>query len=162
MSENQNMEYKESWHDEYLRWICGFANAQGGRLYIGIDDNGHVCGVANSRKLLEDIPNKVRNTLGIVVDVNLLRKDGRDYIEIIVEPQPYPISYYGEYHYHSGSTKQQLTGQQLNQFLLKKTGVTWDSVPMAVTPAELRFDSFDIFRERAVKSSRMSPENAHF
>ena len=161
MSENQNIEYKESWHDEYLKWICGFANAQGGRLYIGIDDNGHVCGVTNSRKLLEDIPNKIRNTLGIVVDVNLLRKDGRDYIEIIVEPQPYPISYYGEYHYRSGSTKQQLTGQQLNQFLLKKTGVTWDSVPMAVTPAELRFDSFDIFRERAVKSSRMSPENVN-
>ena len=110
---------------------------------------------------MEDIPNKVRNTLGIVVDVNLLQKDGSEYIEIIVEPQPYPISYYGEYHYRSGSTKQQLTGQQLNQFLLKKTGVTWDSVPMSVTPAELRFDSFDIFRERAVKSSRMSPENVN-
>ena len=71
MAESQNIEYKESWHDEYLRWICGFANAQGGKLYIGIDDKGHVCGFPNSKKLLEDIPNKVRNTLGIVVDVNL-------------------------------------------------------------------------------------------
>ncbi len=126
-----------------------------------MDDNGHVWGVSNIRKLLEDIPNKVRNTLGIVVDVNLLQKDGNEYIGIIVEPQPYPISYYGEYHYRSGSTKQQLTGHLLNQFLLKKTGVTWDSVPMTVNPAELRFDSFDIFRERAVKSSRMSPENVN-
>ena len=33
MSENQNIEYKESWHDEYLKWLCGFANAQGGILY---------------------------------------------------------------------------------------------------------------------------------
>lgn len=32
---------------------------------------------------------------------------------------------------------------------------------MAVKPSELRFDSFDIFRERAVKSSRMSPENVN-
>ena len=35
MSENQNIEYKLSWHDEYLKWICGFANAQGGTLFIG-------------------------------------------------------------------------------------------------------------------------------
>ncbi len=161
MSESQNVEYKESWHDEYLKWICGFANAQGGRLYIGIDDKGHVCGLSNGKKLMEDIPNKVRNTLGIVVDVNHFGEEGSDYIEIVVEPQPYPISYYGEYHYRSGSTKQLLTGQHLTQYLLKKTGLTWDSVPLAVTPTELRFDSFDIFRERAVKSSRMSPENVN-
>ena len=35
MSENQNIEWKESWRDEYLKWICGFANAQGGKIYIG-------------------------------------------------------------------------------------------------------------------------------
>ena len=27
LSENYNIEYKESWRDEYLKWICGFANA---------------------------------------------------------------------------------------------------------------------------------------
>lgn len=159
MAESQNVEYKQSWRDEYLKWICGFANAQGGKIYIGLKDDGQVLGLTDSKQLLEDIPNKVRNILGIVVDVNLLQSDGKDYIEIIVDAQPYPISYYGEYHYRTGSTKQQLTGQQLNQFLLKKTGITWDSVPLSVRPADLRFDSFDIFRERAVKSSRMSPEN---
>ena len=33
--ENQNVEYKESWHDKYLEWICGYANAKDGTLYIG-------------------------------------------------------------------------------------------------------------------------------
>ena len=28
--ENQNVEYKESWHDKYLEWNCGYANAKGG------------------------------------------------------------------------------------------------------------------------------------
>ena len=31
-NESQNIEYKESWRDEYLKWICGFANAQGGSI----------------------------------------------------------------------------------------------------------------------------------
>lgn len=39
-TEKQNVEFKESWRDEYLKWICGFANAQGGTLYIGVKDNG--------------------------------------------------------------------------------------------------------------------------
>ena len=34
MSESQLIEYKESWRDEYLKWICGFANAQGGTLLL--------------------------------------------------------------------------------------------------------------------------------
>jgi hypothetical protein len=32
MKENQNIEWKQSWRDEYLKWICGFANAVGGML----------------------------------------------------------------------------------------------------------------------------------
>ena len=43
-NENQNVEYKESWRDEYVKWLCGFANAQGGKLYIGVNDKGEVCG----------------------------------------------------------------------------------------------------------------------
>jgi ATP-dependent DNA helicase RecG len=37
--ESQNIEFKESWNDEYIKWICGFANAFGGTIYIGIKDN---------------------------------------------------------------------------------------------------------------------------
>ena len=59
-TESQNIEFKESWRDEYLKCICGFANAQGGMLYIGIKDNGEVCGVPDAKKLMEDITNKVR------------------------------------------------------------------------------------------------------
>ena len=39
MSESQNTEYRESWDDACLRWLCGFANARGGVMYIGLDDS---------------------------------------------------------------------------------------------------------------------------
>lgn len=64
MAESQNIEWKELWQDEYLKWICGFANAQGGRIYIGRQDDGTVVGVDNSKKLLETLPNKIQNNLG--------------------------------------------------------------------------------------------------
>ena len=45
--ETQNVEWKTSWRDEYLQWICGFANAQGGILEIGRNDRGEVIGVSD-------------------------------------------------------------------------------------------------------------------
>ena len=132
MAENQNIEWKQSWRDEYLKWICGFANAQGGKIYIGTKDDGTVVGLKDSKKLLEDIPNKIQNKLGIVADVNLLTESGLEYIEIIVNPWAFPVNCDGEYHYRSGSTKQQLRGNALTNFLMAKTGMKWDAARESV------------------------------
>ena len=157
MAESQNTEYKESWRDEYLKWVCGFANARGGKIYIGVRDDGEVVGVPDSKKLLEDIPNKIKDTMGIIADVNLLSKDGKDYIEIKVNSSSYPVSYKGEYHYRSGSTKQQLRGASLTEFLVEKTGYHWDAVPVDnIGVDDLDSESFEIFRRETVRTGRMS------
>lgn len=119
MPEQQNIEYKESWHEEHLKWVCGFANAQGGVIFIGKDDNGNVVGIDDSKKLMDDIPNKVRNAMGITVEVNLHEENEKHFIEIVTLPYSVPISLRGRYYYRSGSTKQELTGASLNEFLLK-------------------------------------------
>jgi hypothetical protein len=54
MRESQHIEYKESWRDEYLKWVCAFANADGGLLVIGRNDKGAVVGIRDAKKLLED------------------------------------------------------------------------------------------------------------
>ena len=157
MAESQNIEYKESWRDEYLKWLCGFANAQGGTIYIGIDDAGNVVGVKDVKKLMEDIPNKIQSGLGIVADVNKHTKDGKDYLEIKVDPSSFPISYHGEFHYRSGATKQQLTGIALTEFITKKTGVRWEDVTVdGITVDDLDAESFKIFRREALRSKRMT------
>lgn len=128
MPEQQNIEYKSNWHNEYLKWICGFANAQGGVIFIGKNDNGTIIGIGNYKKLMDDIPNRIRNTMGITAEVNLYEKDNKYYIEIKTPPYSVPISIRGKYYYRSGSTKQELTGTSLNEFLLKKSGRSWDEV----------------------------------
>ena len=156
MSESQNIEYKESWRDEYLKWICGFANAQGGRIYIGIDDNQQVVGVADTKRLMEDIPNKIVNYLDIVADVNLLHKEDKDYIEIAVQPCNLPIAYHGIYHYRSGSTKQELKGAALQQILLRKMGHSWDDIENErATLDDIDRQAIDFFLRKAVDAGRM-------
>lgn len=129
MPESQNIEYKSNWRDEYLKWVCGFANANGGKLYIGIDDKGEVTGIDNYYKLQVDLPNKFRDILGVYAEVNLQEEKGRYYLEIIVPRYDVPISVRGIYYVRTGSTLQELKGPALNEFILKRTGKTWDDIP---------------------------------
>jgi len=103
--ESQNIEWKKSWQDDYLKWICGFANAEGGRIYIGKDDEGQVTGVKDARKLLEDLPNKIRDQLGLMPPINLLQENGKAFLGIIVESSTVPISLRGSYYWRSGAVK---------------------------------------------------------
>lgn len=65
MPEQQNIEYKQSWYDDYLKWGCGFPNAHGGLIFIGKDDNGNIVGVGvgvdDYKNLMEDLLNKIRS-----------------------------------------------------------------------------------------------------
>jgi len=156
MTEHQTVEHKQVWRDEYLKWICGFANAQGGELVIGRNDAGEAVGVTHAGKLLEDIPNKVRDILGIMIVVRLLQEDGKALLEIAVEAYPSPINYKGEYYFRSGSTNQLLKGAALDRFLLRKYGRTWDGSPLPGLKADdLDSRAFDQFRKLALKSKRL-------
>ena len=92
--------------------------------------------------------------MGILVD--LKEKDGKNYLEIVTEAYPYPISFRGKYYQRSGATNQELKGAALDRFLLRKQGRTWDSVPVPYLKwQELDNVTLDQFRSYAKKSGRM-------
>ena len=156
MAEQQNIEYKQSWHNDYLKWVCGFANAIGGVIYIGIDDYGNVVHLENYARLLEEIPNKIRNSMGIICDVQLEDKDGNKYISIKVNPYSVPVSLRGRYYYRTGSTNTELTGIELNEFLLKKAGKTWDDViEEGATIDDIDINSISKFIEESKDKGRL-------
>lgn len=160
-NENQNTEYKRIWKDEYLKWVSGFANAQGGKIYIGIDDDMTVVGVDNLHKQLEDIPNKIISNTGVFPETNHLEIEGKDVIEIGIEPCGMPISYRGVYYYRSGATKQEFRGTALHQFLLKKMGLNWEDIPCdGVTFDDIDDGAIEYFLDHAIGEGRMEPESS--
>ncbi|HEV2479500.1 MAG TPA: ATP-binding protein [Puia sp.] len=154
MTETQNIEYKQHWRDEYLKWICGFANAQGGKMFIGIDDNGEVVGIDDYQKLMEDIPNKAVNHLGLMI-----KKENKHFLEIDVPISSVPISYHGIYHYRSGATKQELKGVSLQNWLLKKVGKNWEDLPApSAILLDLDENSIHKFLKKAIAQKRIPSE----
>ena len=155
-TESQTLEWKLAWHDDHLKWICGFANADGGTLVVGRDNNGKAIGLPNVHALLEELPNKLRDLLGVVVTVHLRREDGKEYLAIVTPAYPNPISYRGRYYQRSGSTLQELKGAALDRFLLGRYGRTWDGSPLpSITVADLSQAALAHFRKLAERSGRL-------
>lgn len=163
MEESQIIEWKSNWRDEYLKWICGFANSDGGKLFLGINDNGEIIGLQNIKRLLEDLPNKIQTHLGILCDVKLEKKNDKKFIEINVNPYDIPVSYRGKYYFRTGSTNKLLQGNSLTKFLLEKAGKSWESI---IEPegkfSDINSNAIETFIESANSTKRMPFVNSDY
>ena len=162
MGEKHIIEYKRIWKDEWLEWICGLANADGGVIYIGIADNGEVVGIANSKKLMEDIPNKIVNKMAIYPDVRLIQRDGKDTIEIDIKPSLAGVSLDGVVYKRVGSTNQILKGAALQEFYLSRPSGAWDAriIPDARL-GEIDPEAVQYFKDSGIRMGRLSKESSN-
>ena len=55
------LEYKESLSSSFARDLVAFANSAGGKILLGVRDNGTVVGVRDSNKLRAQIQDIARN-----------------------------------------------------------------------------------------------------
>jgi ATP-dependent DNA helicase RecG len=130
-------------------------------MYFGVNDDHKVVGLKNTKKLLEDIPNKIVNFMGLVVDVNLYELDEQEYIEVVIEPSNVPIIYKGKYYYRSGSTMQELNGVALQKFVLKKMWRTWDDIPNDfATVKDLDRQAIKFFLDNGIEAGRIDKSEA--
>ncbi|HQK35105.1 MAG TPA: ATP-binding protein [Spirochaetales bacterium] len=156
--ENQKVEYKSNWQDSYLKTIAAFANTEGGKLYIGIDDNGNVVPLKDVYKLLEDIPNKIKNHLGIIPKV--FSENNGSTILIEVEPSDDPISYDGKFYIRSGATTQEVKGNELINFLIKKKNLSWDTMLSDMPYSELDEEAIHNFVKMSKKRINISESDS--
>ena len=87
-----HVERRSSWRDEHLDCICGLANGRGGVLEIGREVRREAIGTTDLIRLADEIPDKVRSVLSIVVNVDVRSDCGRDYLRIVVPSDPERVS----------------------------------------------------------------------
>ncbi len=160
MIENQDVEFKKIWKDEWLEWICGFANTTGGLLYIGVDDNGKVVGLGNTaQSLLDKLPGKIKDSLGILTEVKLEKENDLEYISIKIDKYPIPISYHGKFYLRSGRSNHEATSSEYDRILLERFGKTWDAMQVPnVNVEDLDSNAIERFKKLAVENKRLSPD----
>lgn len=153
LKESQELELKSEWSDSCLRSLCAFANTDGGKLMIGIDDEGKILGIKNSKEMLEVIPNKINNHLGIIPKVTLHSSDGKEIISIEIPLASSQVSYRSKFYVRSGSTNQELNGDDLTRFLYSKNRISWEGIPeeKASIKEDIKLETIEKFKNIAAK-----------
>ena len=160
MGEKHIIEYKRQWDDEWLKWICGLANADGGTMYIGITDATTVWGLQNSKKLMEDIPNKIADKLRLYPDVRLLEQEGKEIIEIEILPSQDAVTLDGVLYKRVGTTNQIVKGQALKDFYARKMSATWDSkIIRGATLEAIDPEAIKYFLRKGIEKGRLPKDS---
>ncbi len=112
---DQTSEKKKRWRKKHLRTVCAFANSYGGRLSVG--EIGSFS-PEEAKKLSAGIYDEISEELDIHPHVRSVETGGRAYITMDIKPSPDPISFNGVYYRRVGKEDRELTGEELETFIL--------------------------------------------
>jgi ATP-dependent DNA helicase RecG len=138
---------------ELAEEICAFANAAGGLLLLGVNDNNEVCGVDADNKLLsriQDAINEIKPRL--VCQLQVVETNHKKIILVSVpsgDSKPYVLS--GSVFVRMGPNTQKLTQpEELQGFFQQAGKIFFDEAPCKEATAALISEKFlDIFIQMA-------------
>lgn len=155
--EDSRNEFKEVLNDKLEKEVASFLNANGGNLYIGVDDNGNVIGLNdNIDELQLKIKDRIKNnilpaTLGLF-DIDVKEYDDKKYLHIIVasgNEKPYYLKKYGMTSdgcfIRVGSSCEHLSEKQIEELYASRTKTSLKTI---VSPTQdLTFSQLKIYYE---------------
>ena len=100
--EDQYTEYKRELNDSLEKEIIAFLNTKGGKLYIGVEDDGNILGLNNVDDISLKIINRIRDNISTSIvglfNVDVETKNNKNYIIINIAQgyqKPYYLKKYG-------------------------------------------------------------------
>ena len=139
--EGYTLEFKESFSNSIDKEICAFANSKGGRILIGVNDNGEIinCKLSNSkRSQIQTIARNMDPSFTVIIK----QMENVSIIEVS-EGKEKPYSVGGHYYIRIGSNSQKMKREELRKFFQKEGLILFDQKPC------IKFDfnnDFDIIK----------------
>lgn len=135
--ENQNIEFKQEYVPDIRKEVMGFANAEGGTVYVGIRKDGKVLGVEDPDGVMLQIVNSLKDALAPdimpFVRVNSVEIEGKQVVEINVTTgtnRPYYLREKGlkpsGVYVRKGSSTQPMTEEGIREMILQNSGRSFE------------------------------------
>ena len=150
--ESYTVEFKESPDKELPSEVCAFANASGGKVYIGVHDKGYIVGTDTSnaaRSRIQDTINKIEPRLNVSIDV-------LDNIVVLTVPKGThkPYSCPAGFYLRSGPNSQKLDRDSIIEFFQNEGRVRYDEIVRDDLPIDERFN--EVAYKRYIKTAKIS------
>lgn len=134
--ESSTLEFKQSFGKEAIETMCAFANAKGGRLLVGVQDNGTISGVAVTEETPQKIINQIKTQTepGLIVDVEPVLIENNSILVIKVGEFPIkPVSFKGRFYQRKANSNHQMTLTEIANMHLQSLQLSWDAYPASAT-----------------------------
>ena len=131
-SESQTIEFKTSFQKEVIETVVAFANARGGKIFIGVDDDGKVVGVNIKSETLKDWINQIKNNTQpqLIVDMDSIVIEDRIVVLVDVKEYPVkPIAYRNRYYKRVKNSNHLMDLMAITNMNIQSLQLSWDSYP---------------------------------
>ena len=136
--ENHDTEYKQEYAPGVGKEVVALANTDGGTLYIGVRDDGTVCGVENPDDTMLRAASSLRDTIAPdvmpFVNIKAIKMEGKDVVEIMVSTgtnRPYYLKEKGlkpsGVYVRKGSSSQPMTDEGIREMIIQNSGRAYES-----------------------------------
>jgi len=151
--EGYNLEFKESFSNSIAKEMCAFANASGGKLLLGVSDEGEIRGITISNVMISRIYDVARNS-DPLLRINVSRVHNVLVIDVPKgTDKPYSVN--GKFYVRDSTNYQQLKRDEIRRFFQEESLILFDEKLNYDFDLEKNFDEvvFGAFLE----TTRMSP-----
>jgi len=163
--EGYHLEFKleEENNEDFAKTIVCFANTDGGRILIGVDDNGKTIGVSDIDKVMLRIDDIALNRCEpqVIILQESINIDGKNVVIINVEKgsqRPYRTKS-GYYYIRSSNRCRQATREELLRLFQSTKSVFYDEIPVNNAKfADLDISAFRHFLENSLKTETNNEE----
>lgn len=156
--EGYHTEFKQNLDKSFVEEVCAFANSGGGRILLGVADNGVIKGIDTSnamRSRVQDMLGQIEPRLNC--DIEAI---GSLLIVKIPEGKDKPYGCSRGFFMRMGANSQKLTRNQIIEFFQKEGRIRFDELShdKAVYPDDFDPDAFSRFLKLAGISSSIDRE----
>jgi ATP-dependent DNA helicase RecG len=158
--ESQILEFKTSFERETIETLVAFANTQGGRVLVGVTDNGQTIGVSIGKETLNQWLGLVKSVTSpaLLPDIDVFETDGKTVVAFSIDEYPVkPVNTRGRYFKRVASSNHQLGLGEINDMYMKSIQLSWDAHPASnETLDALSVVKIESFIDKVNQSGRFS------
>ena len=126
--ESGSTEFKLSFQKEVIESVVAFANAKGGKIFIGVNDVGEIVGISINNESLQKYINTIKQNTqpNLVVDIEEYKIENKTVLVVDIQEQPVkPIAYKNRYYKRVKNSNHQMSLDEIANEHLKTINASW-------------------------------------
>jgi len=158
--ESEILEFKKQFNADVIETVVAFANTRGGRVLIGVSDEGRPAGLRFGKEVLRDYVNRIATSTepSIIPEAEKsTTAEGEIIILSVAEFPLKPVATRGRCYRRSGSTNRSMSPSEIAEMHLHSTGQSMDAVLVSgKTKDDLDMSAVHNYMRQAVVQGRRS------